>query len=579
MKKTIAGAILLGALAWQGEASAFCGFYVSGADAKLFNNATQVVLMREGTRTVLSMQNSYQGPPQNFAMVVPVPVVLQKENVKTLPKDVFDRIDQLSAPRLVEYWEQDPCQVIPPPPMMRPMPAAPRAAGGGANKKAEDLGVTIEAKFTVGEYEVVILSAKDSTGLDTWLRQENYKIPDGAEPYLKPYVQAGSKFFVAKVDVQKVKFEKIDGKDVAMLSPLRFHYDTETFSLPVRLGLMNSGGTQDLIVHILAKGQRYEVANYPNTTIPTNFDVADGAKTQFGAFYAALFDRTLEKIPKAVVTEYSWDAASCDPCPSPPLNPSELSTLGGDVLPSNQQGGDVPIASPPGGQAGAPRPIRPPPRRWFPSGFVLTRLHARYAKDSLGEDLVFRAAAPIIGGREMMGANGKLEHGATSSSVNNFQGRYAVRHPWTGPIACKNPRRGVWGGPPGGREPKPTAAQNLAFAPRGKLQLATIVKGALPDVVALPGNVTPLGTPVVAVPATVASAAQGDDAGSSMAPLPSASTPAPPTDAGPGGPEPVPPKQGGCGCDVPGAGDVAAGGAMLSALGVLVATLRRRRRP
>ena len=93
-------------------AVAFCGFYVAGADAKLFNNATLVVLMRDGTRTVLSMQNNYQGPPSNFAMVVPVPIVLQKENVKTLPRAVFDRVDQMAAPRLVEYWEQDPCAQI-----------------------------------------------------------------------------------------------------------------------------------------------------------------------------------------------------------------------------------------------------------------------------------------------------------------------------------------------------------------------------------------------------------------------------------------------------------------------------------
>src|SRR5687768_14926350 len=75
-------------------ASAFCGFYVSGADAKLFNNATQVVLMRDGTRTVLSMQNNYEGPPEAFAMVVPVPVILQKENVRTLPKEVFEKVDR-----------------------------------------------------------------------------------------------------------------------------------------------------------------------------------------------------------------------------------------------------------------------------------------------------------------------------------------------------------------------------------------------------------------------------------------------------------------------------------------------------
>src|SRR4029079_10891082 len=114
MKRTtriIAGALLCGAAAVTAapRADAFCGFYVSGADTKLYNNATQVVLLREGTRTVLSMQNNYQGPPSDFAMVVPVPVVLQKENVKTLTKDVFDHIDQLAPPRLVEYWEQDPC--------------------------------------------------------------------------------------------------------------------------------------------------------------------------------------------------------------------------------------------------------------------------------------------------------------------------------------------------------------------------------------------------------------------------------------------------------------------------------------
>ena len=83
-------------------AAAFCGFYVGGADAKLFNNATTVVMMRDGTRTVLSMQNNYQGPPSGFAMVVPVPVVLQKENVKTLPREVFDKVDTMAAGRLVQ---------------------------------------------------------------------------------------------------------------------------------------------------------------------------------------------------------------------------------------------------------------------------------------------------------------------------------------------------------------------------------------------------------------------------------------------------------------------------------------------
>jgi MYXO-CTERM domain-containing protein len=426
------GVVLAGAPA---AAEAFCGFYVSGADAKLYNNATMVVLMRDGTRTVLSMQNNYQGPPQDFAMVVPVPVVLQKENVVTLPAEVFDKVDQLASPRLVEYWEQDPCN---------PQVRAPMATGGQVEMSMatdesddeEEGGVKIEARFKVGEYEILILSAEDSTGLDKWLRKRKYNIPAGSEPLLRPYVAQGMKFFVAKVDIEKVR--KQAGR--LMLSPLRFHYDSHQFNLPIRLGLVNSGGTQDLLVHILSPDKRYEVANYRNVTIPTNLDVSDDTRNAFGAFYAALFDATLAKHEGAVVTEYSWDASSCDPCPTPPLDETELATLGADVIPT--KGGN----------------------------FVLTRLHARYGVDTLGDDLVFRAAPPIVGGREMMADSGKLERGARQDQMNNFQARYAIRHPWTGPIACASPQRGIWGGPPGGGEPEIRPAAQIAFAPRdGKL--------------------------------------------------------------------------------------------------------------
>ena len=418
-------------------ARAFCGFYVSGANATLYNNATMVVMMRDGTRTVLSMQNNYQGPPQDFAMVVPVPVVLEKDDVKTLPPDVFDRVDQLASPRLVEYWEQDPCHPnqVPTPDMVVMDESMPGAAAG--SDRDDDLGVKVEARFAVGEYQVVILSAKDSTGLDTWLHQENYHIPAGAEPLLRPYVAQGMKFFVAKVDIKKVHMS--GGQ--ATLSPLRFYYDSSQFNLPVRLGMINSHGTQDLIIHILSPGQRYEVANYDNVTIPTNLDVSDDTRGSFPAFYAALFDRTAAAHEGAVVTEYSWDAGSCDPCPTPPLSPDDIATLGGDVVEHGQ------------------------------SGFVLTRLHARYGAGSLGDDLVFRAAPPIVGGRESVaaGPDGGLERGARPDSSNNFQARYIIRHPWTGPVACEHPQRGVWGGPPGGGNPQPVVkpALHIATAARG----------------------------------------------------------------------------------------------------------------
>lgn len=533
-----AACLLLGAHV----AHAFCGFYVGGADTKLFNNATMVVMMREGTRTVLSMQNNYQGPPQDFALVVPVPVVLGEDDVKTLPRDVFDRVDQLAAPRLVEYWEQDPCMVE----EMLEMEGAVRtsAAPGGSKKKSKDgdLGVTVEAEFVVGEYQVVILSAKDSGGLDTWLRREKYNIPAGAEPVLRPYVQSGMKFFVAKVDTKKVRFE--NGQ--AMLSPLRFHYDSDTFSLPVRLGLLNSSGTQDLIVHILARGQRYEVANYENVTVPTNLDVTDETRKRFGTFYAALFDRTLERNPRAVVTEYSWDASTCDPCPTPPLQGNDLSTLGADVL--DQASGPS--------KKGAANESKVKRKRPWRGGFVLTRLHARYSKSALGEDLVFKAAPPIVGGREHVTDGGQLEVGSQPGGVNNFQARYAIRHEWTGPITCDNPQRGRWGGPPDGRPISPPApAQNLAFVARDA-NLISFVPAGVPE----------LGIMAVA----------GGEPGEAAAPDP---TPSPP----PAGVTPAPPSSSGCGACTVGShpsneGSLALA-AILASFGLAFSRRRRHRTP
>ena len=469
---------------------AFCGFYVSGADASLYNNATMVVMMREGTRTVLSMQNNYQGPPEDFAMVVPVPVVLQEDNVKTLPREIFDRVDKLAAPRLVEYWEQDPCrQIVMYEAMAGNAPRAARMKSTAADAE-EDYGVTIEAQFKVAEYDIVVLSASDSGGLDKWLRKNDYNIPKGAEKVLRPYVEQDTKFFVAKVDAKKVKFEN----GSAVLSPLRFHYDAPTFTLPVRLGLLNSAGKQDLIVHLLGKQQRYEVANYKNASIPTNIVVEDSVRKTFGSFYDALFERTLEKNPGAVVTEYSWDATTCDPCPEPPLRPDELATLGADVL--------VPTDEDPYSDIPGVVPRRRPPPRWRPSGFVLTRLHYRYDKDDLGEDLVFRAAGPIVGGRGMPDQSGQLqERRAQASSFNNFQGRYVILHRWEGTIECENPVRGMWGGPPGGPTPRPFAAGNISLKGGAQKtltsQLPALIRTDIPELDLEAGSVdlAPKGKP------------------------------------------------------------------------------------
>lgn len=443
-------------LVFPASAAAFCGFYVGGSNANLTADATQVVLMRHETRTIVSMQNNYEGPAEDFALVVPVPQVLQEENVKTLPKDSFDKIDRLTSPRLVEYWEQNPC------PEQRQYDDEQPAVGltmedsavSGRLFKKRKPKVKVEAEFDVGEYNIVILSATESTALDTWLRQNDYNIPDGAAPYLEPYVQSGMYFFVARVDMEKVQ-RAAGGR--AILSPLRFHYDNDAFFLPIRLGMINSAGKQDLIVYVLAQNQRYKVANRPNLFIPTNLEVRDEVRQRFPEFYDALFTKALEQEPGAIVTEYSWASTKCDPCPGPTLDQQDFLTFGADVLPDDLS----------------------------PFGWVATRMHGRYSADEIGEDLVFVTTHAVVGGREVRDADGALEKGAKKAEFNNFQGRYVIRHEWSGPVECENPRFGVWGGPPNGGAPGVNAAPSANT--RGEAPIETagldvqqLVKDAIP---------------------------------------------------------------------------------------------------
>jgi hypothetical protein len=468
--------IALSALFAPTRAAAFCGFYVAGADSSLYANATMVVLMRVGTQTVLSMQNNYQGPPDAFALVIPVPTVLTQDQVKILPKDVFTHVDALGAPRLVEYWETDPCR----PPFQGFANAG--AASAPVSASAASPSVTVEATFTVGEYDVVILGANDSSALETWLHDNQYNVPNGASTVLQPYVAAGTKFFVAKVDPTRVTF--VNGQ--AALSPLRFNYESQDFSLPVRLGLLNSQGTQDLIVNILASS-RYEVANHPNVTIPTNIRVQNDVRNGLGSFYESLFSKLTQSQPTAVVTEYAWSSGSCDPCPTPPLSPGDLATLGADVTQSDGSG----------------------PSNGYVN-FTLTRLHYRYTKDTLGDDLVFQAADPITGGRGIPDAKGELTQDVTNSSgTNNFQGRYVILHAWTDALSCQTPTRGSWG-----EQGMASNVMNTALSgtPPTAADLSSLVAESVPSIGIVASS--PI-DPLAALPGAAVAGSGGSAAGAS----------------------------------------------------------------
>ena len=178
----------------------FCGFYVSKADGTLKNKTSQVILVRDGNKSVITMYNDFKGDTKDFAMVVPVPVVLRKDDIKVVEQSIFQRLNDYSAPRLVEYWDQNPCYGNKEEDKMSAAPSANEVVVTSAfGTKRSAKSVTVEAKYLVGEYDILILSAKESSGLKNWLNENGYKIPADAEEVLDPYIKSNLKFFVVNI--------------------------------------------------------------------------------------------------------------------------------------------------------------------------------------------------------------------------------------------------------------------------------------------------------------------------------------------------------------------------------------------
>ena len=404
MRKFITATATAIGLLWAApHAAAFCGFYVAKADANLFNEASKVVMARDGNRTVITMVNDYQGDPTEFAMVIPTPVVLQESQINIGKKATVDHLDAYTAPRLVEYHDPDPCRELEYRKRdgMVQMSMAPGAPMVMATEDA--LGVTIEAEYTIGEYDIVILSATQSDGLQTWLDREGYQVPPKARSVLASYIAQDMKFFVAKVNLEEKA--KLGGE---FLRPIQLAFEHDRFMLPIRLGTVNAKDKQDLILYTLTRKGRVESTNYRTAKIPTDMDLPLFLKSdeEFGKFYKAMYAKTAEREGPSTILEYAWDMNWCDPCAADPLSQAQLRELGAywvgrpDKPRIGTNGQIVQPAPRPGGQAR--------------DAFV-TRLHVRYDAESFPEDLKFQE----------------------TGDRTNFQGRYVMRNPFKGELNCE----------------------------------------------------------------------------------------------------------------------------------------------
>jgi hypothetical protein len=416
-------------------ANAFCGFFVAKTDAKLHNSASRVVISHDGDRSVFLMANDFEGDVKDFARIVPIPVIPKREQVRISSSEVVEQIDAFTAPRLAKY-EDDPCQkeymsylsigislfaiflvvyyVFSATSRLEQLlrflgialiiavlvaiswPSYLNQANISriSRQDSGQVQAFVEDQFTVGEYDVTILSAEESDSLSEWLRGNGYTVPKDAEPMLQSYIQSGMKFFVVRVNL--AEFQKQGGK---FLRPIVLDYNSPEFMLPMRLGTLNAKDNQpqDLIVNIISPVGYAEVSNYRNVFIPTDaesfqnsvsgLELPESIQTSFNDFYNAMFQKEYEREGRnAVFIEYEGRSTKCDPCVTPPLDEETMRSAG----------------------------------TFWDKPSMITRLHVRYTKDKFPEDLRFR----IVPFDE---AIKKIPSDKLFLGIAGFQGRYVIR--------------------------------------------------------------------------------------------------------------------------------------------------------
>jgi Na+-translocating ferredoxin:NAD+ oxidoreductase RnfD subunit len=398
--KKITAIIILAAMISH-EAIAFCGFYVSKADGTLKNKTSQVILVRDGNHNVITMYNDFKGNFKDFAMVVPVPVVLQKKDIKVVDQSIFKTLNEYSQPRLVEYYDQNPCNQYKYENLKGSVPGVAlreMTVNGYGSDKRKDLGVKVEAKYLVGEYDILILSAKESSGLKDWLIENGYKIPAGADEVLEPYIKSNLKFFVVKVNEEEKK--KLPGN---FLRPIQISFNSPKFMLPIRLGMANADGDQDMIVYAFTKKGRIECTNYRTVSLPTGKNIPLFVQNNFSNFYTNLFQHQWSREGKAVtMLEYAWDVSpknylKCDPCVATAPSTQDLVQAG--VWWVSRDWNDYSDID---------------QEEDYSNNVYFTRLHVRYNRDKFPQDLMFQV----------------------TPNTENYQARYIITHPATGDFNC-----------------------------------------------------------------------------------------------------------------------------------------------
>jgi hypothetical protein len=454
---------------------------------------TTVVVLREGDDTVLTFFDEADAVPGDVT-VLPLPARIRPEDLRLVHRSAVLRLSSVSAPVLVEEWQQDPCAVEVQP-RIHGSPAPPPTAMPSSSEVAVG-----HERLVLGPHDIELLTRQQASA--RW----PHVVSEDAHDFLVATVR----------------------ELPATPRALSVRYRSPVLSLP----LASCAEPSDVRVYVLAH-ERFEAAVLENATAPLEVVVADGARARFQEITEYVAHRTLDRHRGAVVTELARMGA---------LRGSEIEHLGADLVfpsprePLRERSADVRIesvrargalgvenaervirahraevafcAQQPApdnearegrlelrvelgadGEARAPvvtsrlrdegleRCVAAAARTWNVHAAGRATLHAVYAIsseairarpsesrwDAVASELVLTRLAyrPAPGGAS--------ELRLRAAAPRQHAPRFVIRHPWRGPAPCDAPSEGRWGGPPiAGLEHEPHPPDDLAsFFPHG----------------------------------------------------------------------------------------------------------------
>ncbi len=207
---------------WSHRAEAFGGLWSSGA-APVRNAGEEIVFVDNPDTTITAIVRlSYEGPPQKFAWVIPVP---GKPKIGVSSSTVFRRLEAATAPEyLVEVAVRGACKP-------GTVPALSSGAGyeTAAESAAEDSIVKID-QGSIGPYDYTSIkvdpSIEDPAKAATdWFTANGYTLTGMESSVLGPYLKDGLNLLAFKLG---------RGVDTGAIKPVMLTYESKLPMIPLR---------------------------------------------------------------------------------------------------------------------------------------------------------------------------------------------------------------------------------------------------------------------------------------------------------------------------------------------------------